>query len=144
MGLSRQRDASDRASIALVGATLLVQPLLNLPATPLPITAAEAWAPDRMWREDAEAGQVGATWTGEFLPLTVREQRWALGRPREGATDGPALDPLPTVQILERGYDRVILPSKAERAPLRALASVPSARMARRAERRIGADLPLR
>ena len=54
---------------------------------------AEAWAPDRMWREDAEAGQVGATWTGEFLPLTVHEQRWALGRSRPDAADGPAPDP---------------------------------------------------
>ncbi len=95
--------------VALVGTILLVQPLLNVPATPLSITTAEAWAPDRMWREDAEAGQVGATWTGEFLPLTVTEQRWALSRPRDGATDSPALAPLPTVQIPERGYDSVAL-----------------------------------
>jgi hypothetical protein len=57
-----------------------------------------------MWREDAEAGQIGATWTAEFLPLTVKEQRWALGRSREGAVDGPALTPRPAVRIAERRF----------------------------------------
>jgi hypothetical protein len=69
------------------------------------MTASEAWGLDRMWREDAEAGQVGATWTGEFLPLTVPEQRWALGRTRDGATDGLVLQPRPVVRVIERGYD---------------------------------------
>lgn len=87
---------------------LMLQPLPHLPAEPLPMTAAEAWSPDRMWREDAEAGQVGATWTGEFLPLAVQEQRWALGRPREGAQDGVALAK-PQVTLENRGYDRVAL-----------------------------------
>jgi len=57
-----------------------------------------------MWAEDAATGQVGATWTGEFLPLTVTEQRWALGRPREGAVDGAALQPAPAVTLTRRGY----------------------------------------
>jgi hypothetical protein len=87
-----------------VAAALIVQPLANLPAAPLALTAAEAWAPDRMWREDAEVGQVGATWTAEFLPLTVKEQRWALGRPKEGAADGSALQPQPKAQIVKRAY----------------------------------------
>jgi hypothetical protein len=39
--------------------------------------------PAMMWAEDAEAGQVGATWTAEFLPLSVTEQRWALTRAPE-------------------------------------------------------------
>ena len=34
--------------------------------------------PVQMWEEDAANKQVGATWTAEFLPLTVKEQRWAL------------------------------------------------------------------
>jgi len=39
--------------------------------------------PVQMWQEDAANGQVGATWTAEFLPLTVKEQRWALARAPE-------------------------------------------------------------
>lgn len=39
--------------------------------------------PATMWQEDAAVGQVGATWTAEFLPLTVQEQRWALARAPE-------------------------------------------------------------
>jgi hypothetical protein len=93
------------ALLGLSGLLLIVQPLLWLPATPSPMTASEAWGLDRMWREDAEAGQVGATWTGEFLPLTVPEQRWALGRTRDGATDGLVLQPRPVVRVIERGYD---------------------------------------
>ncbi len=39
-----------------------------------------------MWAFDAAQGQVGATWTAEFLPRWVTEQRWAIGRePSDGA-----------------------------------------------------------
>ena len=96
---------------------LILQPLITAPAQSLPFSAADAWAPDRMWREDAEAGQVGATWTGEFMPLTVTEQRWALGRPREGATDGPALTPRPDVRLTSVGTDQAALEVKSA-APL--------------------------
>jgi hypothetical protein len=103
--------------LSTVVLVLILQPLITAPARPLPITAAEAWAPDRMWREDAEMGQVGATWTGEFLPLTVTEQRWALGRAREGATDSPAFTPRPAVRIERLGYDAAELTVDAA-APL--------------------------
>jgi hypothetical protein len=107
--------------LAAVVIALILQPLLTTPAQPLPFSAADAWAPDRMWREDAEAGQVGATWTGEFLPLAVTEQRWALGRPREGvsagATDGPVLTPRPEVRLPRVGYDQAALEVKSA-APL--------------------------
>ena len=96
---------------------LILQPLITAPAQPLPFSAADAWTPDRMWREDAEAGQVGATWTGEFMPLTVTEQRWALGRPRDGAADGPALTPRPDVRLTSVGYDQAALAVKSA-APL--------------------------
>jgi hypothetical protein len=95
--------------IGLLSAALIVQPLPNVPAKPLSLPDAETWAPDRMWREDAEVGQVGATWTAEFLPLTVKEQRWALSRSREGANDGPAITPRPQVRLTGLGYDRVEL-----------------------------------
>jgi hypothetical protein len=67
-----------------------------------------------MWREDADAGQVGATWTGEFLPLTVNEQRWALGRSRPDAADGQAPDPLPKVRLNRLGYLSAELKIQAE------------------------------
>ena len=80
----------------------LVVGMMHLPTAPLSLPDSETWSPARMWREDAEAGQVGATWTAEFLPLTVSEQRWALGRPLEGAVDGPPLQPTPSVIIDQR------------------------------------------
>jgi hypothetical protein len=95
------------AGCGLAALLLMAVSLPYLPATPLPFSAADAWSPARMWQEDAEAGQVGATWTGEFLPQTVREQRWALGRPREGAADLPAPALLPTVTIARLGYQRM-------------------------------------
>ncbi|MCS6845338.1 MAG: hypothetical protein NZ528_13605 [Caldilineales bacterium] len=91
----------------LIGLTALLAALSALPGLavePLPMSRADAVLPLRMWTEDAAAGQVGATWTGEFLPRSVSEQRWALGRPREGAVDGPPLDPRPTVTLTEVGY----------------------------------------
>ncbi len=91
----------------VVAATALLAMLAALPGLrvePLPVSQAGAWLPGRMWAEDAAAGQVGATWTGEFLPVTVAEQRWALGRPREGATDGPPLSPTPRVDLTRVGY----------------------------------------
>lgn len=90
--------------VALVATSAILVSMVGLRVEPLTIADAEAWSPERMWREDAAAGQVGATWTGEFLPLTVTEQRWALGRPREGATDGPALQPRPIVRLTDLGY----------------------------------------
>jgi hypothetical protein len=73
--------------------------LPKLPYEPLILTPADTWFPERMWQEDAEMGQVGATWTGEFLPRTVTEQRWALGRPREGAEDTAPLPGPPKMNI---------------------------------------------
>ncbi|MCL4832866.1 MAG: hypothetical protein KJZ86_10510 [Caldilineaceae bacterium] len=86
---------------------LAIFSLPGLPDLPLHLPADDLWSPQRMWQEDAETGQVGATWTGEFVPVTVTEQRWALGRPRDGAADGPALTPGPTVQISSLGHSRM-------------------------------------
>jgi hypothetical protein len=91
----------------IVVATTVLAMLASLPGLhvePLPISLADTRLPDRMWAEDAAAGQVGATWTGEFLPVTVSEQRWALGRPREGAVDGPLVQPTPAVTLTRLGY----------------------------------------
>jgi hypothetical protein len=55
--------------------------LANLPYTERAVGLARY--PVSMWEEDAANGQVGATWTAEFLPLAVKEQRWALARAPE-------------------------------------------------------------
>lgn len=107
-------------SALLVGATTLLAALTTLPGLavePLPLSRGDALLPLRMWMEDAAAGQVGATWTGEFLPRAVTEQRWALGRPQEGAADGPALDPRPTVTLRRVGYASFALKVQSD-APL--------------------------
>jgi hypothetical protein len=94
------------AAAAIVVALLILQPLILVSHQRLDLPAADAWSPERMWREDAEAGQVGATWTGEFVPVSVREQRWALGRPREAAghSDGAPRAASPEVTIRELRY----------------------------------------
>jgi hypothetical protein len=96
---------------------LMLVPLPHLPAQPLTMSDAEAWSPDRMWREDYDSGQVGATWTGEFLPRAVSEQRWALGRLREGAADSLPPSPAPTVRLDRLSYAGAQL-SLSSNAPL--------------------------
>jgi len=49
------------------------------------IDDAEAWAPTHVARGRGGAG--GRTWTAEFLPLTVREQRWRLVAPKKGTNE---------------------------------------------------------
>jgi hypothetical protein len=46
-----------------------------------------------MWSFDAAHGQVGATWTGEFLPRWVNEQNWSIGRaPQTAPPTLPSVD----------------------------------------------------
>ncbi len=96
--------------VGIVFGLVMLVSLPKLPYEPLPMSLADTWFPEKMWQEDAEAGQVGATWTGEFLPRTVKEQRWALGRPREGAQDtsplpGPPRATITSVQHLGMTLD---------------------------------------
>ena len=51
----------------------------GLDYAPSPLTSADITV-EQMWATDAAYGQVGATWTGEFLPVWVTEERWAIGR----------------------------------------------------------------
>jgi hypothetical protein len=115
-GTTRDEQAASSRLAHLWGGLILALALVymayglaRVPTAPVSLTSAEAWGTARMWADDAAAGQVGATWTGEFLPQTVREQRWALGRPLEGARDGPPLEPAPAVTLKSVGYDRMTL-----------------------------------
>ena len=55
--------------------------MVALPWQPRAVDVARHPVP--MWEEDQANQQVGATWTQEFLPVTVEEQRWLLTRPPE-------------------------------------------------------------
>ena len=61
---------------------------------------------EAMWTGDREVGQVGATWTGEYLPIWVTEQRWALSLPlSDPKPAGNALAP-GQVRLTGAGYNR--------------------------------------
>lgn len=100
-GLLARRPAWQAAVSLPVMALLLFSGLAQLPYTALPRAAAEV-TPERMWAEDAANGQVGATWTAEFLPVAVTEQRWALGRAPTQPQAGPAPAVIPDVVLLTR------------------------------------------
>lgn len=63
----------------LLPALLAVTTLPALPWAPLAIDPSEH--PRAMWQTDYENQQIGATWTAEYLPLWVGEERWAIPRP---------------------------------------------------------------
>ncbi|MGD8626943.1 MAG: hypothetical protein PVJ34_20580 [Anaerolineae bacterium] len=63
---------------ALLCGVTAVWALWALPVTPIyPDLSVEG-----MWYQDRELGQIGATWTGEYVPIWVEEQRWAVSQPR--------------------------------------------------------------
>jgi len=68
---------------------------------------------EAMWELDRQHGQVGATWTGEYLPVWVTEQRWAIAHPlSEPASGGRALSP-GQVRLSGVGYTRYDLDVEA-------------------------------
>jgi hypothetical protein len=92
------------AAWAAAGAFFLAYSLLGLAVTPA--SGAQADITTRgMWAVDRQNGQVGASWTAEFLPNTVTEQRWAIGRaPGDGSSAAEA-EPLAMAAVPQRlGY----------------------------------------
>jgi hypothetical protein len=47
-----------------------------------PLSAQDVTA-QRMWEEDYQHQQIGASWTAEYLPRWVRQERWAIPRPAQ-------------------------------------------------------------
>ncbi len=88
-----------------VGGYLVAYATLGLSTTPASGSAADITTAG-MWAFDSQNGQVGASWTGEFLPNTVTEQRWAIGR---APSDGSSAAALPRVEMSalpqKIGYD---------------------------------------
>jgi hypothetical protein len=76
--------------------------LWRLPFTPIsPDLSIET-----MWEADRENGQVGATWTGEYLPVWVTEQRWALAHPLPDPSPGSKALPPGQVRLTGVGHTR--------------------------------------
>lgn len=75
---ARPQSAAAWLGAAAIGVLLFVY-AAALPATPLTggLQARDLWA------FDATHGQIGGTWTGEFLPRWVAAPRWTLGRAPE-------------------------------------------------------------
>jgi hypothetical protein len=67
-----------RMARAVLGGLLIlgtgVWALWDMPITP----STPDLSTQGMWRRDRELGQVGATWTGEYVPVWVEEERWAI------------------------------------------------------------------
>jgi len=83
--------------------------LWRLPYTPAsPDISVEA-----MWQADRQHGQVGATWTGEYLPIWVTEQRWALSYPPAEPTSSSDLLLPGQVRLTAAGYTRYDLVADA-------------------------------
>jgi len=59
---------------------------------------------EAMWAFDAKHGQVGATWTAEFLPRWVSEQRWAIGRPPTTTQNVPRWPVINTLELTQVTY----------------------------------------
>jgi len=69
------------AGVVLVGVTA-AGALWAVPVTPIyPDLSVQG-----MWNQDRDLGQIGATWTGEYVPIWVEEQRWAISFPRPEGT----------------------------------------------------------
>ena len=83
--------------------------LWRLPYTPMtPDISTEA-----MWELDRQNGQVGATWTGEYLPIWVTEQRWAIAHPLPDPAPGGRALPPGQVRLTGVGHTRYDLTVEA-------------------------------
>jgi hypothetical protein len=76
---------------------------------------------EMMWQRDREVGQVGATWTGEYVPVWVEEQRWALSRPAPEPASGTGSLPAGRVQLHGVGYTRASMTVDAPQGEIVAL-----------------------
>jgi len=81
-----------RARAGLVAGLLVVVGGSSLPRLATGTLAVEPGRyPEVMWAEDFRLQQIGATWTAEYLPRWVREERWAVPRPVNRPDAGPVL-----------------------------------------------------
>jgi hypothetical protein len=89
---------------ALLAAYAIVYAVAGLTPTPAPFTVQELTV-EQMWAFDARHGQVGASWTAEFLPRWVSEERWAIGREPATPDDSMVSSPVQFAATpIEQGY----------------------------------------
>jgi len=83
----------------------LIWTLWRLPVTPV----TPGLAVEDMWQMDRDIGQMGTTWDGEFIPVWVAEQRWAVSLPAS-STGRPSLTTVQPVggqlRLTGTGYAR--------------------------------------
>lgn len=77
--------------------------LWNLPLKPMPLTPSDLKA-SSMWKTDFNNRQIGATWTAEFVPVTVKVDRTAVPIPR--LPEEPEYEPLKVIPKLIPGLQR--------------------------------------
>ncbi len=61
---------------------------------------------EEMWRQDHHFGQIGATWTGEYLPIWVTEQRWAISHPAAESVPDSGARPAGELELNGIAYTR--------------------------------------
>lgn len=86
----------------LLGVSLLANALPGVIPKTMPMADAEITV-QHMWQGDYAAHQIGATWTAEYLPLTVQEERWAIPRPPLQPEGMDRLPEAPKVSLGEQG-----------------------------------------
>ncbi|MEW6231529.1 MAG: hypothetical protein AB1566_04325, partial [Chloroflexota bacterium] len=87
--------------------------LWKLPMASLPV-GSEVDLTSQMWTQDASAGQIGATWTAEYLPVWVEEERWAIPRPRAERSDAESVESkVSRCSLTALSYSRVQLELEA-------------------------------
>jgi hypothetical protein len=88
-------------------ALLLALAASGLWALPVQPAAPEVTV-EAMWRDDRSFGQVGATWTGEYLPIWVEVERWAISHPAPtgGGAGGGGAARAGDLQLVATGHTR--------------------------------------
>lgn len=100
----KQRQLWAAMAAALLAAYAIVYAVAGLTPTPAPFTAQELTV-EQMWAFDAGHGQVGASWTAEFLPRWVSEERWAIGREPATTDDSMVFSSVQFAAMpIEQGY----------------------------------------
>ena len=101
-------DFRDRWAVSLVLGLVVMASGILVPVRPVPAPSTGAQA---MWKTDYRNRQIGATWTAEFVPVTVKADRTAVPNdPKAHDGDMAPLKCYPDVTVLSRRpLDRVLL-----------------------------------
>ena len=115
-GLLLQALAGAPRPVAPLAAVLILALTGAWALAALPVTATRpSPSVEAMWAQDREFGQVGSTWTGEYLPIWVQEQRWAISHPLQDPDGEQAGPPVAgDLALTGVGYTRYHLALRSE------------------------------